>query len=86
MRDDSDDLGWSIKATAAKTSEAPCTVRNYLRDGHYEAVKRGRRTIILPDSVRRYWATLPKAKFGADSDSAQPRSRGKFAASTSTTA
>lgn len=62
--EDNGDLGWSVKQTAAKTSESRWVVVNvHLREGHYEAVKRGRRTIILPPSVRKYWATLPKAKF-----------------------
>ena len=62
--EDNGDLGWSVKQTAAKTSESQWTVRNIrLRNGDYEAVKAGKRTIIIPASVRKFWATLPKATF-----------------------
>jgi hypothetical protein len=62
MRDD-DDLGWSIKKTAEKTSESVWKVKDRLRRGEYEAVKAGRRTIIKPESVRKVFATFPPAIF-----------------------
>jgi hypothetical protein len=60
---DDDDLGWSIKATSAKTSESVWKVKERLRLGQYEAKKADRRTIVIPASVRKFWATLPAAKY-----------------------
>jgi hypothetical protein len=60
---DDDDLGWSIKKTAEKTSESIWKVKDRLRRGEYEAVKAGRRTIVKPDSVRKVFATFPPAIF-----------------------
>jgi hypothetical protein len=60
---DENDLGWSTKQTAEKTSESPWKVKQRLRRGQYQAVKADRRTIIIPASVRAFWATLPRAKY-----------------------
>jgi hypothetical protein len=60
---DPDAMGWSIKYTADQTGESEWSVKNKLRRGLYEAVKSGRRTIILPNSVRRYFHTLPVAQY-----------------------
>jgi len=77
---DSGDLGWSVDGTAQKTSESEWAVREHLRLGHYTAVKRGRRTIVIPGTVKAYWATLPIAKFGTNNNpESQPRKRGRFA-------
>jgi len=67
--DDLNDLGWSPNKTSKKTGESRWTVNNHLRLGHYRAKKSGRRTLIIPDSVREYWATLPDATY------APPRQR-----------
>jgi hypothetical protein len=66
---DFNDLGWSVQKTSEKTGESRWMVWEHLRRGDYEAVKSGRRTIILPDTVRRHWATKPRATF------APPRQR-----------
>jgi len=74
------DLGWSKKKTALTTSESEWAVGEHLRLGHYQAVKRGRRTIIIPATVKEYWATLPIAKLGTNNNSeSQPRKKGCFA-------
>ena len=59
----SDDLGWSIKKTAEKTSESEWKVKQKLRAGVYRAKKSGRRTIILPESVEANFRNLPDAQF-----------------------
>lgn len=58
-----DDLGWSIKGTSERTSESVWKVKERLRLGQYEAKKADRRTIVIPGSVRKFWATLPAAKY-----------------------
>ena len=58
-----DELGWSIRKTAENTSESIWRVKDRLRRGQYRAVKAGRRTIVLPDSVREVFATFPPARF-----------------------
>jgi hypothetical protein len=58
-----DELGWSIRQTAEKTSESTWKVKDRLRRGEYTARKAGRRTIIEPASVRAIWAALPRAQF-----------------------
>jgi hypothetical protein len=60
---DDDELGWSIQTTATKTSESVWIVKQKLRAGTYRAVKSGRRTIVLPASVRAAFEKLPAAQF-----------------------
>jgi hypothetical protein len=64
-----DELGWSIEDTSRRTSECTWTVKQRLRAGEYKAKKSGRRTIVIPSSVRAYFAGLPDAHF------APPRQR-----------
>lgn len=63
MSDDDNDIAWSIQKTADKTSESAWTVKQRLRNGTYRAKKAGRRTLVVPSSVRAYWDSLPEAKF-----------------------
>lgn len=57
------ELGWSIKTTAEKTAQSEWSVKRGLRRGDYRAKKRGRRTIIEPQSVVEHHNSLPDAKF-----------------------
>jgi hypothetical protein len=66
MRDD-DDLGWSIKKTAEKTSESVWKVKDRLRRGEYEAVKAGRRTIIKPGERAQGLCDVPSGDLPASS-------------------
>jgi hypothetical protein len=50
--------------TARKTAESTWSVYEHLRLGHYKARKRGRRTIVDPQSVITYWKAIPFATFG----------------------
>ena len=45
--------------------ESRDTVYRLLVAGKLRAVKRGASTLVLMDSVRDYWASLPPATFGA---------------------
>jgi hypothetical protein len=45
--------------------ESRNTVYRLLAAGKLRAVKRGTSTIVLMDSIRDYWASLPPATFGA---------------------
>ena len=56
-------LGVSIADAAKMTGESTWTVKMKLRQGIYRAKKSGRRTIIIFESVKAHWATLPDAKF-----------------------
>jgi hypothetical protein len=60
---ETDELGWSIDTTAHKTAESDWTVKQKLRNGIYKAVKSGRRTLIIPASVRAHFASLPAATY-----------------------
>jgi hypothetical protein len=55
----------SIADAAAYTGESLWTVKMRLRDGTYEAVKSGRRTLVVLATVKRYAENLPDAKFAA---------------------
>jgi hypothetical protein len=56
-------LGLSIADVAAMTGESAWTVKQKLRLGIYKAKKSGRRTIIIYQSVKEGWESLPEAKF-----------------------
>lgn len=58
-------IAWSIKQAAEATGESQWTVKQRLRAGVYKAKKSGRRTLVMPDSVRAYVASLPDAIFKA---------------------
>jgi hypothetical protein len=55
----------SVAKTAQATSESRSRVYQLLADGTYEAVKSGKKTLILVESVRRRFASLPRAAFKA---------------------
>jgi hypothetical protein len=56
-------FGLSIDDVSAMTGESVWTVKMKLRSGVYRAKKSGRRTIIIYQSVKEAWASLPEAKF-----------------------
>lgn len=56
-------LFWTIKETAEVQRESVWTTKMKLRAGLYRAVKDGRRTKVLPESVLEYNAGLPVATF-----------------------
>jgi hypothetical protein len=56
-------LGLSIKKTAEITGESPWQVKEKLRNGTYKAKKSGRRTIVIYQTVKAAWASLPDATF-----------------------
>jgi hypothetical protein len=56
-------LGISIADVSAMTGESVWTVKMKLRSGVYRAKKSGRRTIIIYQSVKEAWASLPEATF-----------------------
>jgi len=58
-------LGLSIKKTAEVTGESEWAVKNKLRHGIYRGRKSGRRTIVIYESVKTAWESLPAAKFAA---------------------
>jgi excisionase family DNA binding protein len=58
------DVGYySVDSAAAYTGESTWTIKNELRKGTLRAVKAGRRTLIVADSVHARAASLPPAKF-----------------------
>ena len=68
-------LGVSIAVAAALTSESEWQVKQRLRKGDYAAKKAGRRTLVVYESIKEFWAALPAAKFmppkrRADADAA----------------
>jgi len=54
----------TIKQTAASESTCVAEVYNRLATGEYQAVKDGRRTLVLWESVKARRAKLKPAKFG----------------------
>jgi hypothetical protein len=58
-------LALTIAKTTEVTSESRSTVYNHLADGTYEAVKSGKKTLILYASIKRRFDTLPRAVFKA---------------------
>ena len=52
----------SIKNASAYTGESEWTTKQRIRLGIYEAVKSGRRTLVLFSSVKAYVHNLPRAK------------------------
>lgn len=56
-------LGLSIKKTAEITGESTWQVKEKLRNGTYKAKKSGRRTIVIYQTVKAAWDSLPDAVF-----------------------
>jgi len=59
----------TIQQTAASEGTCVANVYNRLASGEYQAVKDGRRTLVLWESIKARRSKLKPAKFG----SAQPR-------------
>jgi hypothetical protein len=55
-------LALSVDQTARATGESRSQVYNRIGLGHYEAIKSGARTLILFESIKRHFASLPRAK------------------------
>ena len=58
-------LALTIKQTEKATSESRSRVYNLIGEGVYEAVKSGRRTLVIFESIKRRFASLPRANIKA---------------------
>jgi excisionase family DNA binding protein len=69
MKTTKDDDRWPLCGTVQQvqryTGWSRAVIYERLRDGSLGAVKSGRRTLVLFDSVRRAVETLPRASFGS---------------------
>ncbi len=63
MLDFESHLLWSIAEAAQATGESIWSVKQRLRAGIYRAKKSGKRTLVVPESVKEYAAGLPDATF-----------------------
>jgi len=61
----------TISQTEDLTGESRSQIYNRIGRGEYEAVKAGRRTLVVYESIKRRIAALPRAKIKAPA----PRSR-----------
>ena len=61
----------TISQTEDLTGESRSQIYNRIGRGEYEAVKAGRRTLVIFESIKRRIAALPRAKIKAPA----PRSR-----------
>jgi excisionase family DNA binding protein len=59
-------LGLSVLETAERLNSSKSTVYRLLRCGQLRAKKRGASTLVMPDSIDEYEATLPDATFGSE--------------------
>jgi excisionase family DNA binding protein len=57
-------LGYSPQETAYRLNSSRSTVYRLLAAGRLRAVKRGASTLITPESIAEYEASLPAATFG----------------------
>jgi excisionase family DNA binding protein len=57
-------LGYSPQETADRLNSSKSTVYRLLAAQKLRAIKRGASTLILPDSIDEYEASLPPATFG----------------------
>jgi hypothetical protein len=55
-------LAVSIETTSRITGESKTQVYNLIQDGEYQAVKSGRRTLIVFASIKRRLTNLPKVE------------------------
>ena len=61
----------TISQTEDLTGESRSQIYNRIGRGEYEAIKAGRRTLVIYESIKRRIAALPRAKIKAPA----PRSR-----------
>lgn len=59
-------LGLSILETADRLNSSKSTVYRLLRRRQLRAKKRGRNTLIVPESIDEYEASLPDAVFASE--------------------
>jgi hypothetical protein len=52
----------SVEDTVKGTGESRSQVYKKIARGQYEAVKSGSRTLIIYESIKRHFASLPRAK------------------------
>ena len=58
-------IACTITKTGKITGESRSQIYNLIGDGTYEAVKAGSRTLILYQSIKRRFASLPRANIKA---------------------
>lgn len=63
-------ISTTIEEVARLTGLSVRSVYRELAAGNLAAVKRGRTTLVMMDSVRRYMASLPAANYAANRDKA----------------
>jgi len=55
-------LALTIEQTCQVTNESKSAVYNHVASGEYEAIKSGRRTLILFASIKKRFASLPRVQ------------------------
>ena len=72
---DLEPLTVTIEQTEYLTGESRSAIYNRIGRGEYEAVKAGRRVLILYASIQRYIAGLPRAKIKSPAPRTHSRAR-----------